>query len=645
MRYIKHVFMTMICICNFMSLPNDCFAGKDNKHFQSQRDTEEQNQKRKSPPLKNDESSQSTSSRTSEKIPLLSSHQKPENLKDEDDEIDTDPPVLFETKPREQELVTTNPLPTLIRILGKKVESSEHLVGQTSAAVVYSCDKLQFQRRDTLDDPNYTANLPYITLHKIDNILFDDQKSPRVLLKCCHPAILKFLKLTGGTLGMTSLCLVAPGFTNGLLGEIFNYPPYGKVSIGIMISSALLNSDVAFLQFYDLTNWFVMKPRSTFQSARSSQELYDSDNNDDGVYIFPDSRLSQFMKYVGIPLLSAGYASSAVGLWLDVETGFWDIALPLSLPMLLFYGKSYFQMAHNLWNEVYLRDVYIKSHESREQRRALLQSLKQMKEALIQDTKYTLTQAMWKPVATRTNHFGAIESPDAYDLEIIVSGISCLLSRSAAIFEEEELGQHNRLTSRLSIQEDTTKDKIFRGISTIVMALNLYPNFMMVSETIETLTSLPELGYSAGAVLSILLLIEAKNFEKWLHKSFTPQCCDPNDPILRFVLRRKNNLYTLVNTAIFLADYYFSMSGESLNTLWFFIPFVALRFWAFFDMFSENLDDQVISSFARRNKLAPTPSQMNKQLLEFINRAETLIDHKFTDPVIDRITQAIFKTG
>ncbi len=556
-------------------------------------------------------------------------------------------PLLESDKPEQQQnerpaekKVEFKPLEAQ-KTIRKRVEG--RINSHTSAAEVYEQKQLTFIPRVSFDDESDVKNLPIITLHKIDNVLFDDQKVPRMILQCCHPAFLQFLKIMGGAGGMASLCLAAPGFTNGLLGEIFNYEPYGDVSIGVMMASAILMADVAFLQFYDITNKLISKPRSKFISARSSEELRDMDDNNSGVFTIPDSTLMKFTKNALLPACAVGYAGQIVGLWLDIESDFWSFAIPLSAPILLSYAEAYYDMAYRLLKEQALSKTY----EETQQRTALLHSLDLVDRALSEDSKdnYILTQSIWKAIAERTNFFGAGDKPSEYTSESYLSAISCLLCRTLAIDDDEELQLHNKIASRLGIEEQPFKPKLFNGIAIFVMALNLYPNFMMVSETIESLSSSPITGYIGGALLSVLLLIEAKNFVYWLERKFKPTCCDTDNPYLRFFLRGKNNLFSLVNTAIFLADYYFAMSEESTKTLWFFMPFVALRYFAFFDMFSEDRDNQVISSFARRNKFTPSKSDKNKQLREFIRRTRPLLRNHFTAPVISRLTDAVFKTG
>lgn len=366
-------------------------------------------------------------------------------------------------------------------IIALQNKVSVELTGQTSAVTAYQYQKIENDDKTHLQNP---TDLTFITIHNVDNILFDDARVPRKPLRCCHPKVIKFLEVLGGVIGMGSLTLIAPGFTNGLLGELFQYEPYGNISIGFMVVSAILTADIAFFQFFDLVKKLISKKRGTFIESQSKDDEKLEATDPSVPAILPTSRVSQFIKWVGLPFLAAGYASQPVGLWLELEKGFWQYALPLSVPMLLFYGKLYYEMANTQWVEWDITRRYIqKDHGAAEERRALIHSLSTIKQLLINDktSGYKLTQAIWIPIAKRTNNFGSSDFPKNYTSKEFISAISCLLCKSdlpeGYNNTDGQSVYHIQFEPQNKIEEATAKSKLIGASSKVVMALNLFPNF------------------------------------------------------------------------------------------------------------------------------------------------------------------------
>lgn len=478
---------------------------------------------------------------------------------------------------------------------------------KVSAALLFSADP--------------SARRPSLSLlAAIDQTLFDNIKVPRGCLTCFPGWILSGLKIGSGLAGMISMGLFTPGFTNWGFHEIFNYEPYGPVSISFMVASAVLISDVAFLQFYDFMQK-LSQGRKTFAEA-NSYELENNITPDFEPQVFPHSLKSKLLKRVIFPAFSCLYAGQVLALWFEIEKDFPKFAIPISIPLVIFYAKPYFEMLNTLWNKWYIWYNFASTYEVEENRRIILSSLAALEVQLRNDTDLFLTEELWLLL-------------NSVSMGRIVSKFACLLTKSFEIDEEvgEVVTLRNLILSRQQIQRPGLSDSLFKYAPSVVAALNIYPGFMMGSETFETLSKMiglgetvsPYVGYGVGLTMCILLLVEARNFQNWLYKVTQPICSDVDHPFLRFFLRRKNNFFSLLNTAVFLADYYFAMSGESLKTIIFFMPFVFLRFYSFFDMISENLDNQAFTRQAVHNETGPSSTDKKVILLEYIRRGTNFI--------------------
>lgn len=509
-------------------------------------------------------------------------------------------------------------------------------------------------------EPEQVTKLPHSLVLEFEKIYFNEKQEPRQCVRCCHSGLLSVLEWAIGLAGSGSIAYSMTGFTNGVVGKLFNYPVGGALSNAVLGLSIALNADNAFIIFHDIGEFCLRKQAITFKPALK-KEL----ESCDFPRIFPKSKVHKFLEFLLIPS-SALFTLGPISAWLTAEKYFPTFSLSMTPFIGLYFGSLYYSKGkEGLWT-LMSKHSYSKPHIHQEARKSLVAGLHNLENALKKDdAKGLLTKKIWNILYGETNHFG--DEKESLNNEKIISALSLLFAKNIMmelndVTEKKDeqkqafSGVHNWKLSTSSIEEKPFSERLANNLSKGLLWMNIAPSIIMESYAISTGLELIKvdqntaqiIGHTLSTLFALRLFIEQPIHEQTINNVLHP-CSSEEYSYKEFrkILGSKAFLHGAFNALIPLTLTYWSLTGTPEFLKIFLLCATGLRYLSLFTTLAAEKYNESVTKVAIRNKHNKTKISLNGKkahLTQLIKKAKWLIKVKLTDETISELSRGLYGT-